>query len=93
NIASMMQERAAAKGLHLTVSSQPVGGRVRGDMTRFTQALLNLTSNAVKFTDSGTVAVSIDKLAEQDGKLLMRAEVRDSGIGIAPEVLPRLFAP
>ncbi len=93
NIASMMQERAAAKGLKLTVSCDPIGYRVRGDMTRFTQALLNLTSNAIKFTDAGLVAVRIGKLDERGGKIQVRAEVADSGIGIAPDILPRLFAP
>ena len=93
NIASMMQEKAVAKGLQLTVNCEPVGSRVRGDVTRFTQALLNLASNAIKFTDAGTVAVRIHKLDERDGKLQVRAEVQDTGTGIAPEVLPRLFSP
>ncbi|MBU1362309.1 MAG: PAS domain S-box protein [Gammaproteobacteria bacterium] len=93
NIASMLQERAAAKALKLTVSCEPIGHRVRGDVTRFTQSLLNLASNAIKFTEAGDVAVRIRQLDERDGEVLVRAEVQDSGIGIAPEVMPRLFMP
>lgn len=93
NIASMLQERAAAKALTLTVSCEPIGHRVRGDVTRFTQSLLNLASNAIKFTEAGVVAVRIRQLDERDGKVLVRAEVEDTGIGIAPEIMPRLFTP
>ncbi len=93
NIVSMVQDRATAKALKLSVSCAPSGRRVRGDVMRFTQALLNLTTNAIKFTETGEVAVRIRQLDERDGKLQIRVEVEDSGIGIAPEIMPRLFAP
>jgi CheY-like chemotaxis protein len=64
---------------------------LRGDATRLTQALLNLASNAVKFTDVGSVTLSV-RVAEREGeRLLLRVEVRDTGIGISPQALPKLF--
>ena len=93
NIASMVQERVAAKGLRLTVDDGGIGHPVRGDAKRFTQALLNLVGNAVKFTDAGSVAIVIKALEERAGRVLIRAEVRDSGIGIPPEVMAHLFTP
>jgi PAS domain S-box-containing protein len=93
NIASMVQERVAAKGLQLTVDCADLGHPVRGDAKRFTQALLNLVGNAVKFTESGSVAIVIKPLEERASKVLIQVEVRDTGIGIAPEVMTRLFTP
>ena len=65
-----------------------VPGRVLGDPSRVRQVLLNLAGNAVKFTRGGAVAVS----AGRDGDRL-RFVVRDTGVGIAPEALARLFQP
>jgi CheY-like chemotaxis protein len=66
---------------------------VRGDATRFTQALLNLASNAVKFTEVGKVTLSLRVMERRGGRLRVRAEVRDSGIGVPADVLPKLFMP
>jgi len=66
---------------------------VRGDPTRLSQALVNLLSNAVKFTEHGAVTLRADRLpASDDRHLAVRFEVRDTGIGIAPDVAERLFA-
>jgi len=83
----MLHERVAAKGLALTTEVTALTHRLRGDPTRFTQALLNLAGNAVKFTDTGEVAVRVACLQEKDGRVLVRAEVQESGIGVAPDVL------
>ncbi len=79
---------AAAKGLELTgeVSARAAGGWV-GDAERLRQILANLVSNAVKFTDRGAVAVTVERVAEG-----LTFTVRDTGIGMAPEAAPRLFA-
>jgi PAS domain S-box-containing protein len=92
NVASMLADRAAAKGLVLTALPCAVDKRLRGDQTRLTQCLVNYVSNAVKFTDSGTVTLSARALEENADAMLLRFEVRDTGIGIAPDVQPRLFA-
>lgn len=92
NIASMVQERVSAKGLKLTVDCTRISHPLRGDAKRFTQAMLNLVSNAVKFTDSGSVTVVISALEQRTDRILIRVEVRDTGIGIPPEVMARLFS-
>ncbi|MDP1827602.1 MAG: ATP-binding protein [Archangium sp.] len=80
---------SARKGLGLVITKGPgVPQVVRGDGMRLTQVLTNLVNNAIKFTDVGEVRASVTLEA---GRL--RFEVRDTGIGIAPEVLLRLFRP
>jgi PAS domain S-box-containing protein len=66
---------------------------LRGDPTRLRQLLINLVGNAIKFTERGTVAVGLDVHPEDDGRIALHFEVRDTGVGIAPEVLPTLFRP
>ncbi|MFB9243034.1 PAS domain S-box protein [Massilia antarctica] len=91
NVASMIGEPARAKGLRVEVDGATVPLWLRGDPTRVRQALLNYASNAVKFTDQGSVVLRARLLEDKDGVLLVRFEVQDSGIGIAPETIARLF--
>src|SRR6185369_13811938 len=93
NVASMLAERAAAKGLRLDVECERLRHQVRGDVTRFTQALLNLATNAVKFTEAGQVRIALRQAGQVEGRVLVRVEVQDTGIGIAPEVMGKLFRP
>ncbi len=62
-----------------------------GDPLRLRQVLQNLISNALKFTPSGEVIVRVEKLSEELGQVVCRFSVRDTGIGIAPEQVPKLF--
>lgn len=62
-----------------------------GDAMRLQQILINLTGNAIKFTDHGEVVVQIKLLEKADQLCRLRFSVRDSGIGIAPEHLNRIF--
>ena len=64
---------------------------LRGDPTRLRQALLNYASNAVKFTRKGSIALRARVLEDNDDGLLLRFEVADTGAGIAPEQMARLF--
>jgi signal transduction histidine kinase/CheY-like chemotaxis protein len=73
-------------GFDLTIE-KPAKGVYRGDSTRVRQILYNLVSNAIKFTDHGDVRV---RVARRAGDLVL--SVKDSGIGIAPEALSRLFS-
>jgi hypothetical protein len=86
---------AAAKNLELVVNVHPpVPERLRGDPTRIRQCLLNLGSNAVKFTDVGEVVIDVNSAGADDrGRSLIRFDVRDTGIGTTPEVQRRLFQP
>jgi signal transduction histidine kinase/CheY-like chemotaxis protein len=64
-----------------------------GDDMRLRQVLTNLVGNAVKFTAQGAVEVRVTVVEERPGALVLRCAVRDTGIGIAPEVQARLFEP
>ena len=92
NVVAMVQERAAAKKLHLLLDLGHVPARLIGDPTRLQQALLNFATNAVKFTERGRVVLRCLVESESDDATLLRFEVEDTGMGIAPEALPRLFA-
>jgi two-component system sensor histidine kinase/response regulator len=91
NVASMIRESAQKKGLSLEVDPDGVPHWLRGDVTRLRQALLNFASNAVKFTERGSIAIRAQLLDDREGKLKVRFEVRDSGIGLSPEQQSRLF--
>ena len=65
---------------------------LRGDPTRLQQALLNYASNAVKFTERGQVTLSVACVEEDEKSALLRFAVTDTGIGIAPQALTRLFS-
>jgi len=92
HVRSMISDAAQAKGLRVEVDGDSVPLWLRGDPTRLRQALLNYAGNAVKFTEHGTIYLRAKLLEESDAGLRVRFEVEDSGIGIAPESLARLFA-
>jgi signal transduction histidine kinase/DNA-binding response OmpR family regulator/HPt (histidine-containing phosphotransfer) domain-containing protein len=88
----MVAATAVAKGLELqSFVHEDVPAAVRGDRMRVGQILANLISNAVKFTAEGEVVVEVC-LAERTAEgVVVRFEVRDTGIGIAPDRIARLF--
>jgi PAS domain S-box-containing protein len=91
-LAAVMAMTSAEKGLALSMCVEAdVPVSLHGDVQRIQQVLLNLVSNALKFTDSGTVGVHVGRDPAQPG--MLRWEVRDTGIGISPEQLQRLFSP
>jgi CheY-like chemotaxis protein len=92
-VVTMLSDSAQAKGLRLIVDMEPGNVTYLGDRTRLTQAILNYVSNAIKFTDQGCITLRMRKLEEQDLKVLMHFEVRDTGKGIKPEALGKLFQP
>jgi two-component system sensor histidine kinase/response regulator len=92
NIRSILAERAQAKGLLLDVECGAFPAGLRGDPTRLQQAVINYAANAIKFTEKGTVSLRAFVIDENDTSILLRFEVEDSGIGIPPETLPRLFS-
>ncbi|MDX6766688.1 MAG: response regulator [Candidatus Methylacidiphilales bacterium] len=67
--------------------------RIVSDSSRLRQVILNLASNAVKFTENGEVVVRIDQEKESPTHVTLRVSVKDTGIGVTPEVRERLFRP
>jgi PAS domain S-box-containing protein len=92
NVASILAERARAKEIYLLIESDPLPANLLGDATRLQQALLNYATNAVKFTEQGTVMLRALIQEETADSVLLRFEVEDTGIGIAPEAMSRLFS-
>ncbi|MEW1823694.1 PAS domain S-box protein [Arthrobacter sp. NPDC080031] len=91
-VASLLAEAAQGKGLELIAYCHPdVPAQLAGDAGRIRQILLNLASNAVKFTASGEVAIRVNVEAQDARTALVRFEVSDSGIGIDAADHLRLF--
>ncbi|MBF0181652.1 MAG: response regulator [Magnetococcales bacterium] len=87
----LFSPQAARKGIGLAFAHDGLPRLLRGDPTRLRQILTNLISNAVKFTETGGVEVSVSRMREQGERLWLRLQVRDSGIGISPENRELLF--
>jgi CheY-like chemotaxis protein len=86
--------RARGKGLYLTLDIDAAApDLVSGDVVRFRQVLLNLAGNAVKFTETGGIAVRLSVDGETAGGVILRTTVDDTGIGIPPEQLATIFEP
>ncbi|MCB1887792.1 MAG: response regulator [Rhodocyclaceae bacterium] len=92
-VMSMLEGQAIAKGLSFVCEVSTPEVTLQGDATRLQQALLNLTDNAVKFTETGGVTLRAAVEDEDASSLSLRFEVQDSGIGISAELMEHLFAP
>ena len=92
NVVSMLDERAQAKGLRLVSTVDRMPRNLVGDPTRLQQALLNYANNAIKFTSVGFVTLSARIVEEDADSVLVRFEVEDTGSGIEPSVIARLFS-
>jgi PAS domain S-box-containing protein len=91
-VASIVRAAAENKGVRLAVAiGDGVPNAVVGDPNRFRQIVLNLATNAVKFTDEGTVNIEADLVSATSEKATIRITVRDTGIGIPIEAQSRLF--
>ncbi|MGE3934543.1 MAG: ATP-binding protein [Rhodospirillaceae bacterium] len=92
-VLQLMQPRIAAKGL---TSASRIGAgvplRLRGDAGRLRQILLNLVGNAVKFTDTGSIAVEAEAVECGVNEVRLRLDVSDTGVGIGPDERSHLFA-
>ncbi len=94
DLVHMLGDRAREKGLALELRiDEELPWALRGDPVRIRQVLLNLVSNAIKFTDSGHVLISIEVLGRRDEKVRLRLAVEDTGIGINPEDIPLVYEP
>ncbi len=92
DVARLLAIQAHAKGLEVIALLDPgLPDTVRGDAGRLRQILLNLGGNAVKFTQSGEIAIDCKVAAKDEAGLLLRCEIRDTGIGIPADRLNKLF--
>lgn len=93
-VMQLMQVRGTGKGLALKTEFQgPIPQRIQTDPTRLRQILLNLLGNAIKFTEVGTIRLvtELQQVADEGPKL--KFSVYDSGIGMTPEQMQKLFQP
>lgn len=94
SIIMLMDKPAESKGLRLNLQIESnVRLPVRGDPVRLRQVLTNLVSNAIKFTERGSVTLFITRKGETQSQHELRIEVRDTGIGISPQGIQQLFRP
>jgi len=88
----LIEQKAKEKGLELIVQLQDIGSELLlGDPLRLRQILINLLNNAVKFTDIGSVTITVRLVADAPDFVMLHFSVEDTGIGITPEQLKKLF--
>ena len=92
-VASIADLSAAEKGLELLSRISPdVPPVLEGDALRLSQILLNLVGNAIKFTQSGHVLVSVTQERHEGSKTRLRFSVSDTGIGMTPEFMEQMYS-
>jgi len=91
NVASMLSQRARALGIAINLEPITISSPLLGDPTRLQQALLNYATNALKFTEQGHITLRVKEEAQTEERVTLRFEVSDTGVGIAPNILPKLF--
>jgi signal transduction histidine kinase/DNA-binding response OmpR family regulator len=91
----MLEMRVQEKGLELKIelAAELQGLAVVGDVARLTQVLINLCTNAIKFTHRGSVTLRLERLADLPQGVRVGFSIEDTGIGIAPEDMDRIFQP
>jgi two-component system sensor histidine kinase/response regulator len=94
NVLGLLWDKADEKGLELLLDIDPsLPDQLNGDALRLGQILINFTSNAVKFTETGEVLVRACKIDESETSVKVRFDVQDTGIGIPAENFAQLFTP
>ena len=91
HVRSLISDQAQEKGLAISIDTDAVPVWLRGDSLRLRQALLNYASNALKFTKQGSIALRAILAEDTGDEILVRFEAEDTGVGIPPEQLSRLF--
>ena len=94
DLVNMIRERARGKGLDFILNSDPGLPRsLYGDSVRIKQCILNILTNAVKYTKEGSVTFSIGSEKKDEGHILLTVSVKDTGSGIKQEDMDKLFSP
>jgi PAS domain S-box-containing protein len=94
DLSQLLAPQAAARGIELIVHAAPNLPRVvHGDASRLRQILTNLLGNSIKFTEVGHVELKVFYIERNSDRIRLRCTVQDTGIGIEPAALARLFTP
>ena len=88
---ALFAEQAEHRGLQLRIDFSELPRELHGDVTRIGQALINYTGNALKFTEYGSVSISGTVVSEDERGQFVRFSVSDTGIGLNPEQIARIF--
>jgi two-component system sensor histidine kinase RpfC len=92
SVVYMLSPMGQRKGLTVSCNFDPeTPFALKGDQQHLRQVLINLVNNAIKFTGNGSVVLSISQVDGSDANPLIRFEVKDTGIGIAPENIDKIF--
>ena len=92
NVANLFSVSASVKNVNLVIDkSAAIDARLSGDALRTGQVLNNLVGNAVKFTESGEIRLTVESVEKTNDHILLRFSVIDTGIGISPDQQKRLF--
>ena len=89
--AAALHDQARRKGIAIVTEHDGLPAGLAGDARRITQALVNYVDNAIKFTAAGEVRVCARMIESAGTAVTVRIEVADTGVGVAPEIMPRLF--
>lgn len=92
-INSIYQAQCRQKGISFEISTDIKHENLLGDPLRMNQILLNLVSNAYKFTEKGGITIRVKETEQKNNLAFFRMEVRDTGIGMSEEMLQRIFKP
>jgi len=93
-LSSVINARSTEKGLTFSVNvSQKIPTCLKGDPVRLSQVLLNLSTNAVKFTDRGKISINIQLLEKNDKRVVLGVSIQDTGIGMTKQQIDQLFQP
>jgi PAS domain S-box-containing protein len=90
-VSGLVADAVREKGLQLRIEAGDLPEHLLGDATRLQQALLNYAGNAVKFTSAGMISLRASVLQDDEAGVLLRFEVEDTGVGVDPRAVPRLF--
>jgi signal transduction histidine kinase/DNA-binding NarL/FixJ family response regulator len=94
DVATLMRGRCTTKGIELAVEYKtPIPATIHSDPVRVRQIVINLLSNSIKFTERGEVRLALAIEREADGRLMLRIDASDTGIGMTAEQLAKLFKP
>ncbi len=93
DLVNMIQKRAKDKGLEFIINADKnLPTILLGDEIRIKQVVTNILTNAVKYTEKGSVTLTVETATKSDEKIIIRFSVKDTGIGIKPEDISKLFS-